>query len=263
MIHRCLPDQDALLSHRFVVFGIRHAGRLHPSRAEALIGHLPPCEQQRALGVRLPGKRIDFILGRALLRRVLGVLLRTAPASLRITGAPDRKPRLDNGAHTGGRIFFNIAHTGTCVLVALSAHGETGVDVETVTPYTKAKDAIARELFHADEYQWLATKEPAALPGAFCHLWTVKEACAKARGTGLVLPLSDEPVLPGKSGRHGDLWWRVLPIGPSEKAAVAISLTSPEPAPSTGRVWMLPVDSLVPVLHIGRVRAPTPKGGAR
>ena len=95
------------------------------------------------------------------------------------------------------------------------------------------------------------------------HLWTVKEACAKARGTGLVLPLSDEPVLPGKSGRHGDLWWRVLPIGPSEKAAVAISLTSPEPAPSTGRVWMLPVDSLVPVLHIGRVRAPTPKGGAR
>jgi len=92
---------------------------------------------------------------------------------------------------TGGRMHFNISHSGEYVVLA-SAGREVGVDIEKMRPYPAA---VAEKVFTAAEREWLYSQNSNE---AFYRLWTAKESIMKASGLGLSMAPGSFCVLPGQ-----------------------------------------------------------------
>jgi 4'-phosphopantetheinyl transferase len=126
-----------------------------------------------------------FAAGRAWLRHVLARYAGTAPARLELTTGPHGKPAL---APPHVALQFNLAHTGSLALLAVTRVAAVGVDVEAIAPMAELA-AIAQRQFAAAEWQrWSALAERDRLE-AFYACWTRKEAYVKALGDGLLAPL--------------------------------------------------------------------------
>ena len=81
-------------------------------------------------------------------------------------------------------IYFNISHSGAHGLIALSREGRVGVDVEE----RRSRDSLpglVGTVFGPREQDVLAGLEGRRWLEAFLRFWTIKEALAKAWGTGL------------------------------------------------------------------------------
>lgn len=131
---------------------------------------------------RFEADRARAIIGRGTLRRLLGHYLDRPPQSLQFDVDAYGKPSL-----RGHDIAFNIAHSGRYVLLALSLHGRLGVDVEELREGNVADDCA--HYFTATEQRVIHALPAPARPREFFRLWTRKEACLKATGMGLSLPL--------------------------------------------------------------------------
>jgi 4'-phosphopantetheinyl transferase len=183
-----------------------------PSRREELGRSLSADERQRAGRYRVAAARERFVVGRGLLREVLAEYSGLSPAELRfvypcLCGRPDcaparRKPRLEprSGAPP---LRFNLSHTDGVAMLAVTGGSEVGVDVERIRPRA-AVEAIAERVLGRCEAEALRALPDAERVEAFYRSWTRREACAKARGTGLAPPadaagwwLSDLPAPPG------------------------------------------------------------------
>lgn len=140
-------------------------------------------ELHRAEGFATPLLRRRFLARRMALRQILGHALGVAPARVAIGPSAQGKPRLIDRSD----LFFNGAHSGTLGLLALSAGGELGVDIETIREIPRWTE-IVREFFDEAERKLLLGSDRTV--GAFLSCWTRKEAVAKATGLGLDLPLS-------------------------------------------------------------------------
>ncbi|WP_327000853.1 4'-phosphopantetheinyl transferase superfamily protein [Dactylosporangium sp. NBC_01737] len=103
--------------------------------------------------------------------------------------------------------------------MALSRAGDVGVDLE---PAGRRPSALAWSCSPA-ERAWLAGRPPGERPAAFTRLWTRKEACVKARGTGIRHRLADVHCGPRPAGRWRDVWWRDVWVADGFCAAVAIT----------------------------------------
>jgi 4'-phosphopantetheinyl transferase len=146
---------------------------------------LSPDEHARAARFHRARDRERFVAGRAWLRHVLSRYVGTAPARLELTAGPHGKPAL---APQHAALQFNLAHTGSLALLALTRAGAVGVDVEAIAPMAELS-AIAQRQFAAAEWQrWSALAERDRLQ-AFYACWTRKEAYVKALGDGLLAPL--------------------------------------------------------------------------
>src|SRR5438309_580344 len=148
-----------------------------------LAGHLSPDEHGRAEQFQADEPRRQFVLGRAVMRQLLGACLNTAPSALVFGYGPRGKPFL-NPSTSGGDVRFNLSHSGRLVIIAL-AHGcEVGVDLEQI-------DRVADWLLLAERiFSSRELCEFRALPASkqrvtFFNGWTRKEAYLKATGDGL------------------------------------------------------------------------------
>lgn len=116
-----------------------------------------------------------------------GVLLEAALAAegvtdLSMTTEHNKKPRL---AHLDD-IKFNISHSGTKVMCAVSDH-DIGCDVEQIVDIDME---IAKRFFFAEEYEALmkcTCRE--SRNDLFFRYWTLKESFMKATGLGFELAL--------------------------------------------------------------------------
>lgn len=164
------------------------------------------------------------IIGRGLVRIVLGSLCDTDPAAIRLQATPAGKPFLQGGPS------FSIAHSGPVVLLAFAGEGRLGVDVEAIRPLRDLL-ALARTSFNPDEYAAIAGLPAAARLRPFFRTWTRKEAMLKALGTGLPalasLSVSCEDAAANALVRidppeDANAWTvRPLPSDPRTEAAVA------------------------------------------
>lgn len=101
------------------------------------------------------------------------------------------------GRAPGGRPYLRgipglelaLSHTGTLLVVALSARGRIGADAERLTRRVYGTPLVG-EATIAYERTALACLPAGERGTAMLRLWTLKEAYTKAVGVGLRLPLS-------------------------------------------------------------------------
>jgi len=189
-------------------------------------------ERQKSEHFRFQHDRDRYVIGRVLVRILLGHLLHVEPASLRFHYNDFGKPYLSGGKDER-RLRFNVSHSGQLILVALAADRHIGVDVERVREDLDI-EAIAARFFSARERADLAVLSPSQKSDAFFRCWSRKEAFIKAKGEGLTLPLDrfDVSLLPGEPAMlratrpdpvEANRWdIRDLDVGLSSQAAVAV-----------------------------------------
>ena len=136
--------------------------------------------------LRRADDRDRFLLGRGVLRLLLGTLCQVDPAGLELVAGAYGKPRL--ASHPSARLpikvpEFNVAHSGDLVLLGFHACRPLGVDVEWHRPgLTWAP--IARRCLAPDLCEAIESQPAAARLEVFLGHWCRLEAELKARGTG-------------------------------------------------------------------------------
>ena len=168
-------------------------------------------------------QRID-----ALLREVLAPTLAMAPETLRFAREEKGRPFLDHP----GAPDFNLSDTDGGSLIAISAAGRIGVDLERLDRVPPSL-RLAERWFSRDESNALAAMANGDADRAFLQLWTAKEASCKATGTGIYgfLPLwtfdpgQEQPCLQALPAGAGDASrWRYLRVRPSADHTAVVAL---------------------------------------
>ena len=199
---------------------------------------LQPDERERACRFHLEVDKRRCVIGRGLLRLLLGRILGLPADQLRFAYDEFGKPSLI--AEQGLPLQFNLSHSGEVILIAITVDRAVGVDVEIIRTDLDV-DSIAARFFSANEYKILASLTGQMRYEAFFACWTRKEAYLKARGVGLSLPLDqfDVSYLPTEEPRllatrfdpaEASHWTlRALDLGGDYAAALA----------ATGSAWKL------------------------
>jgi 4'-phosphopantetheinyl transferase len=200
-------------------------------------------ERDKMQRFRFERDRRRYLVGRGLLRSLLGRYLDVAPQDLRFETTAAGKPHLASGQ---GQLQFNLAHSGEYVLIAIADGRAVGIDVEAIRDDFDIGE-IAVHFFSLDERRDLEMLTGRARIEAFFECWTRKEAYVKARGEGLSLPLDqfDVSLRAGEPARliatrpdpAEATRWQLSSLGVADgyKAALAV-----EGQGSTLRFWDCP-----------------------
>jgi 4'-phosphopantetheinyl transferase len=224
-------DQFTELAHdRVHLWGTRLV-RLAPEIKD-LEQTLSADEWARAGRYHFQKDRHQFVVGRGLLRTLLGRYLGAPPGSVRFAYNAYGKPVLA-GEFGAKNLRFNLSHSDGIVLYAIGRGREVGIDVERIRPEF-AEEEIAERFFSPREVARLRSLPVPLQPMAFFHCWTRKEAFIKARGEGMTRPLDqfDVSLLPGEPARLLSTQWdpqealrwtlHELAIAPGYVGAVAV-----------------------------------------
>ena len=153
---------------------------------------LSATERRRYAQIVPENARRRRIVGRALLRYILGRYCAVPPERLRFGYGRHGKPMLLDG-HVRYP-YFNLSHSGGWALLALSAEREVGVDLQRVRPLRR-EAAILDFAFTAAERRHLNRLPAERRLEALLACWTRKEALIKLYG-GNILALAGECSLP-------------------------------------------------------------------
>lgn len=179
-------------------------------------------ERDRAARFRFAADRHAYVAAHGLLRHALSQCAERPPTSWRFAAAPHGKPVLAEPL-PGRDLRFSLSHSRGLVAVAITEGADVGVDVEALDGEHGDLLSVADQFFAPEEYDALrALPNETARRERFITLWTLKEACLKAAGLGLSLPLDSvsfpvvrpprptirAPVL----GDPGTWWLRTLVI---------------------------------------------------
>lgn len=170
-----------------------HAGRL----ARLLDSR----ERDKAARFRFDEDRDRFVAATGVLRTVLGSCLAEDPRRIAFRRGRFGKPALRE-EFGGGRVRFNLSHSGGAALVAVALDREVGVDVEFVRPLESLEE-LAATAFSPAERDALRRLPDEERRRAFFDCWTRKEAFVKAVGEGMSCPPDafDVSVAPGAGPR--------------------------------------------------------------
>lgn len=133
-------------------------------------------ERQRADRLKIMEKREQFIITRGCLRQNLGSLIDCHPVSLKFQYLKTGKPVL---AEPATDISFNVSHTQSLALIAMTCKHNIGIDIEKIN-WQVDHALLIKHYFTATEYvRYRNLTEHMRIP-AFYTCWTRKEACIKA-----------------------------------------------------------------------------------
>jgi 4'-phosphopantetheinyl transferase len=220
------PQKKETSEQYVQVYALSYLPELNAPSAKRLRSYLPENERARYDCIPAWSKRLEFVVSRSFLRRILGIALKQVPSQLSFVTTEYGKPELHHPGTTQPAIFFNLSHTEGYMTLAVTRYGEVGIDVEMLASY---QDRIARRFFHPDEYTWLQQLERAQQAPAFYRIWTIKEACVKALGYGLQFPLREIRTVPETAGQCLNLWWQALDLWPETRGAIAVRLKGDVP----------------------------------
>ncbi len=204
-----------------------------PGESTATLAELLPADElERAARFHREEHRVHFIVAHAALRDILHRYLAEEPAAIPFLLNERGKPSLPPERNPG-EIEFNLSHSGSLSLVALTRGVPVGVDVERIRP-ARDHEAVARRFFSENEVAGYFALPEEERRAAFFHIWTRKEAYIKALGVGLSAPLRSFTVnvSPGEPARlvedranpsHVGRWRLFdLPVGEGYRAALAV-----------------------------------------
>jgi 4'-phosphopantetheinyl transferase len=124
-----------------------------------------------------------YVVGRSLLRVILGRYLGIAPGEIRIAYDCHGKPSLE-GPRNVRRLRFNLSHSKGSALYAVTLDREIGVDLECVSVIPEIGQ-IADRFFSKQERALIHALRGVRKYKAFFRIWTQREALLKAGGQGL------------------------------------------------------------------------------
>ena len=147
---------------------------IDPDALASYAAWLAQSERDRCARFVRPERRLQFIVGRALLRSALGRLLDRAPETILLHERAGLAPALPDVADVG----FSISHSGRWVACAAGRGVALGLDIERSDP---ARDvmALAEQAFDAQEVRALQAQMPEARHAAFYRMWCAYEARIK------------------------------------------------------------------------------------
>jgi 4'-phosphopantetheinyl transferase len=196
-------------------------------------------EKRRANRFHFEHDRRRFTVGRALLRALLAHYSGIEPDDLQFGYGPNGKPFLVDCLNTQ-RLRFNLSHSEGYALFAFTRDREIGVDIEFIQAFSEMEEFASR-FFSNQENRILETLSRNQKKTAFYHLWTRKEALAKAVGMGLPQALDQMDVsrCPGElclAGKRNALldkkpYWSIQDLKPAPGFAAAFAIE--------GRGWRL------------------------
>ena len=190
-------------------------------------------ERTWAARLRSPDAQANFVVTRAVLRRVLADAVGCLPSDLSIVASARGKPVLANDDGW----WFNVSHTTGLALIALHPDVPVGIDVEL--RQRVIDDEVQRRVCTQWELAELTGHLAPARAERFLRLWVRKEAIAKADGRGLALDFDRLDARRTGTVHVPDdgataLHVRDLDVGPDHLAAVA---TVGNPAAIQLRRW--------------------------
>ena len=154
-------------------------------RSKRMDATLSQEEREKANSFRSTQIRERWVAARGALRYVLAAYVRSKPHSLLLQTGKYGKPFL---SWPTTNIRFNISHTGSLALLAISSQGRVGVDAEFIQLIVEVEE-ISRSFFTALEADEIMSLAPEVRLAAFFACWTRKEAFVKALGKGLYVPI--------------------------------------------------------------------------
>jgi 4'-phosphopantetheinyl transferase len=213
---------DLVLSSRDV-----HVWRASLEQPEALIQQLAQTlsedERTRASRFYFERDRKHFIVGRGLLRTILGCYLSLEPTQLQFCYGSRGKPALANMGDSD-TLQFNLSHSHGLVLYAVTRDRKIGIDLEQIRP-TSDVEKLAERFFSPREHAAIRSLPSSQKQEAFFHAWTCKEAYLKAIGEGLAgLEQVEVSLVPGEPVR-------LLSTGEDSPASSRWSVQVLTPAP--------------------------------
>ena len=148
---------------------------------------LSPEEMLRAKRLIRPRDRLRFARCRSAVRSILGQLQGVKPSDVRFGAGAYGKPFLDRliTGDANRPIEFNVSHSGSLGLIAVSHGRPVGIDLEQIRSIREA-ERIAASFFTEEEQAQFAGIGDAERDAAFMRGWTRKEAVLKGVGKGLV-----------------------------------------------------------------------------
>src|SRR5579863_8302317 len=178
-------------------------------------------ERERAARFHFERSRRAYVLGRGVLRAMIGAYTSARPESVQFCYGAKGKPALADGAP----LRFNVSNSADLAAYAFTNRCEIGVDVEHIRPM-RDLESIARRFFAPEEVAELMDLGEEGRPSGFFNCWTRKEAYIKAVGDGLYVLLNTFRVTlrPGVAAR-------ITHLGASEEAARGWTLDAFDPAP--------------------------------
>jgi 4'-phosphopantetheinyl transferase len=159
-----------------------------PLPSARLVACLDDAEQARAARLRFARDRRHFEHARGLLRHVLAAYVGGVPRELSFRYGAAGKPALAATPGEGPQLEFNLSHSAGHALIGIARSAPLGVDIEAERELLDGEEIVRRNFSAAEAAGWLdlpAERRRAA----FFAMWTAKEACTKALGAGLGLPL--------------------------------------------------------------------------
>jgi 4'-phosphopantetheinyl transferase len=171
-----------------------------------------------------------YIIGRALLRWILGQYTQIKPQDIEFTYNSYGKPFLKNFMG----LNFNLAHSHDVIVVALTTGASIGVDVEYIRENLDNEE-IAEHYFSKSEAATLRSLPACEKASGFFRCWTRKEAYIKAKEKGLSLPLKqfdvtlspDDPPRLLRTSFNETKRWNLYNLNPAENYAGAVAIDSP------------------------------------
>ena len=146
-------------------------------------------ELERAKLLRFEERRNQFLVSRGLLRIILARYAERPANELVFSLEPGGKPRLADGGEPS-RLQFNLGHSGTICVIAITRLEMVGVDVEEARSDIDM-DAVARRILTGREWAEFNRLNAVKRPSWFYSVWSKKEAFVKAMGVGMAMPFQE------------------------------------------------------------------------
>jgi 4'-phosphopantetheinyl transferase len=147
---------------------------------------LTPEERRSVARFARPDVRRDRLVSKALLRTVLSAYADVPPTAWRFRAGQYGKPEIDTPV-LDRRLCFSLSHTEGLIACLVARSYDVGVDVECVEGVDDVIDIAVRYFGRAESSSLLELPKHDQIR-RFFELWTLKEAYAKARGLGVLIP---------------------------------------------------------------------------
>lgn len=148
---------------------------------------LSQSEQMRAERFRFSVDKRHYVVAHGCLRVILSHYCHDVPESVVLESLPSGKPRVISESMAAG-LEFNLSHSHGCGAVAVARDRAVGIDLEKVRAEVDCR-RLAKRYFSAHEQSVVLSTSDEHLAEIFFRHWVGKEACLKATGAGLRLPL--------------------------------------------------------------------------